>query len=108
MSQARPQHHVDDFTSAYFSHPADLEVFARHLLALETELRGSEASASASAPFFKPDGKRHHPDAFHIGDLERARKYILDTATTAYHSWGTAAMLPREKGGCREPRTDRV
>lgn len=55
------------------------------------------------APFFKPDGKRNHPDAFQIRDLEGAKEYILDTATTAYHSCGSAAMLPREKGGVVSP-----
>jgi len=50
-------------------------------------------------PYFKPNGKRNHADSFLIKDLEGAKKYILDTATSAYHSCGTAAMLPREKGG---------
>lgn len=83
----------------YLSHPADLEIFARHVRALETELRPS----AALAPFFKPEGRRNHPDAFHVGDLEGAKKYVLDTATTAYHSCGSAAMLPREKGGVVSP-----
>jgi choline dehydrogenase-like flavoprotein len=51
------------------------------------------------APFFKPNGKRNQADAFNIKDLEGAQKYVLDTATTAYHTCGTAAMLPKEKGG---------
>lgn len=84
----------------YFSNPVDLEIFARHVRALETQLR----PAKALAPFFKPDGQRNHPDAFLVGDLEGAKKYILDTATTAYHSCGTAAMLPRDKGGVVSPQ----
>lgn len=83
----------------YLSHPADLEILARHVRALETELRCS----AALAPFFKPEGRRNHPDAFLVGDLEGAKKYVLDTATTAYHSCGSAAMLPREKGGVVSP-----
>ncbi|KAL2284389.1 hypothetical protein FJTKL_09085 [Diaporthe vaccinii] len=83
----------------YLSHPADLEIFARHFRALETELRPS----AALTPFFKADGRRNHPDAFLVGDLEGAKKYVLDTATNAYHSCGTAAMLPREKGGVVSP-----
>lgn len=51
------------------------------------------------APFFKPDGKQDRPDSFHIGDLEGEKKYVLDTATYSYHACGTAAMLPRHKGG---------
>lgn len=79
----------------YFSHPADLEIMARHVQALENKLRASKELA----PFFKPDGKRNHPDSFRIGDLHGAKKYVLDTATSAYHSCGSTAMLPREKGG---------
>lgn len=79
----------------YFSHPADLEIFARHVRALDVQLR----HADALAPFFKPEGKRNHPDSFGVGELEGAKKYVLDTATSAYHSCGSAAMLPREKGG---------
>ncbi|KUI71888.1 Oxygen-dependent choline dehydrogenase [Cytospora mali] len=79
----------------YFSHPADLELLARHVQALDTKLR---ATASLSS-FLKPDGQRNHPDAFNISDLEGAKKYVLDTATAAYHSCGTAAMLPKDKGG---------
>ncbi|KAK5991671.1 Dehydrogenase citC [Cladobotryum mycophilum] len=78
----------------YFSHPADLEIMARHVQSLEM-LRQTEGLAS----FLKPDGKRNHPDAFKIADLEAAKKYTIDTATTSYHSCGTAAMLPRHKGG---------
>ncbi|OTB01556.1 putative GMC oxidoreductase [Hypoxylon sp. CI-4A] len=84
----------------YFSHPADLEIMARNLQALDTQLRPSKELA----PFFKPDGKRNHPDAFHVGNLDGAKKYILDTATTAYHGCGSAAMLPREKGGVVDPK----
>ncbi|CAH0031882.1 unnamed protein product [Clonostachys rhizophaga] len=78
----------------FFSHPADLEVFARHLMAIEELRHTKELSA-----YLKPDGKRNHPDSHHIGTLEGAKRYILDTATTTYHSCGTAVMLPKEKGG---------
>lgn len=78
----------------FFSHPADLEIMARHVQALET-LRQTEGLSK----FLKPDGKRNHPDSFNIKDLEVAKKYAFDTALTAYHTCGTAAMLPKEKGG---------
>lgn len=78
----------------YFSHPAGLEIMARHVQALGTLRQTKEL-----APFFKPNGARNHPDAFNIRDLEGAKKYVLDTALTTYHTCGTAAMLPREKGG---------
>lgn len=85
---------IPDINPGFFSHPADLEIMARHLQTLETLRQSKELS-----PFFKPDGKRNHPDAFRIKDLEGAKKYILDTAVTTYHTCGTAAMLPKQKGG---------
>lgn len=33
-----------------------------------------------------------------LTDLDSAKKHLLNTATTTYHSSETAAMLPREKG----------
>ena len=84
----------------YLSHPADLEVLARHVRALDARLR----TAAPLAAFFKPNGRRNHPDAFAVGDLDGAKKYVLDTATTAYHACGSAAMLPRDKGGVVDPR----
>lgn len=85
---------VPDIDPKYFSHPADLEIMARHVQELE-KLRNTKELE----PFLKPNGKRNHPDAFHIGYLEGAKKYVLDTATTTYHTCGTVAMLPKEKGG---------
>lgn len=85
---------IPDIDPRYFSHPADLEIMARHVQTLETLRQTKELS-----PFFKPDGKRNHPDSFNIKDLEGAKKYVLDTALTTYHTCGTAAMLPRAKGG---------
>ncbi|KAG4219982.1 hypothetical protein PC116_g31539 [Phytophthora cactorum] len=73
---------------------------ARALQALDTQLRPS----AQLAPFFKPNGKRNHPDAFNVKDLEGAKKYVIDTVTTAYHSCGSAAMLPKEKGGVVDPK----
>ncbi|KAI1657694.1 putative GMC oxidoreductase [Daldinia decipiens] len=90
---------IPNIDPQYFSHPADLEIMAHHIQALDTQLRPSKALA----PFFKPDGKRNHPDAFHVGDLGGAKKYVLDTVTTAYHACGSAAMLPRGKGGVVDP-----
>ena len=78
----------------YLSHPADLEIMARHVQTLELLRQTKELSV-----FFKPNGKRNHPDAFHISNLEVAKKYVVDTATSAYHACGSAAMLPREKRG---------
>lgn len=85
---------IPDIDPKYFSHPADLEIMARHAQTFETLRQTKELS-----PFFKPEGKRNHPDAFKIKDLDGAKKYVLDTALTTYHTCGTAAMLPKEKRG---------
>lgn len=77
----------------YFSHPLDLEIMARNLLDVEKLHKAKPLSQ-----FLKPNGRRNHPDAF-LTDLDSAKKYLRDTATTSYHACGTAAMLPREKGG---------
>lgn len=85
---------VPEIDPRYFSHPADLEILAQNVQALE-DLRQTKAFGA----FLKPDGKRNHPDAFHIGTLEGAKKYVLDTASNTFHVCGTAAMLPKDKGG---------
>lgn len=83
----------------YFSHPLDLEILARHVQALESLRHTKELQ-----PFFKPDGKRNHVDAYNVRDLDSAKKYVLDTATSTYHGCGTAAMLPKDKGGVVDSR----
>ncbi|OGM49662.1 hypothetical protein ABOM_001814 [Aspergillus bombycis] len=77
----------------YFSHPLDLEIMARNPVDME-KLHKAEPLSQ----FLKPDGRRNHPDAF-LTNLESAKKYLRDNATSTYHPCGTAAMLPQEKGG---------
>ncbi|KAH6643473.1 hypothetical protein BKA67DRAFT_542424 [Truncatella angustata] len=87
-----------DIDPRYFSHPADLEIMARHVQALEKLRHVPEL-----APLFKENGRRNHPEAFDVADLEGAKKYVLNTATTTYHACGTTAMLPRGKSGVVDP-----
>ncbi|KAJ0422927.1 glucose-methanol-choline oxidoreductase [Aspergillus carlsbadensis] len=82
----------------YFSHPLDIEIMARNLLDVERL-----HNVAPLSNFIKPNGRRNHPDAF-LSDLESAKKYLRDTAKTAYHFCGTAAMLPKEKGGVVDER----
>ena len=72
----------------FFSTPLDLDIMAYHLLALE----------KLPCAFFKRDGQCIPPNTA-VTDIESARKYFRENATTTYHSCGTAAMLPRRKGG---------
>ncbi|PHH86648.1 hypothetical protein CDD83_9934 [Cordyceps sp. RAO-2017] len=83
----------------FLSHPADLEIMARQIQSFET-LRQTEKMKA----LLKPNGKRNHPDAFHITSLEGAKKYIRDTGLGTYHSCGTAAMMPRDKEGVVDTR----
>lgn len=87
-----------DIDPRYFSHPADLEIMARHVQALDKLRHAPELDV-----FFKKDGRRNHPAALNVADLEGAKKYVLDTATSTYHACGTTAMLPREKAGVVSP-----
>ncbi|KAF3402984.1 Oxygen-dependent choline dehydrogenase [Talaromyces pinophilus] len=77
----------------FFSHPLDIEIMARNLLDVERM-----HSVKPLDEYIKPQGRRNHPDAF-LTDIESAKKYLRDTASTAFHSCGTAAMLPRDEGG---------
>ncbi|KAJ5105514.1 glucose-methanol-choline oxidoreductase [Penicillium alfredii] len=92
ISSANPedQQTVDP---CFFSHPLDQDIMARNLMDVERMHRHEPL-----AQYVKPNGRRNHPDAF-LTDLESAKKYLRDTATTTYHPSGTAAMLPLESGG---------
>ncbi|KAK6222318.1 hypothetical protein LQW54_001018 [Pestalotiopsis sp. IQ-011] len=80
----------------YLSHPLDVEVFARHIMALEVL-----AETPPLATYLKPDGRRaqgHDGKNAHATTLEKARKYVKETTLTNNHPVGTCAMLPLEKG----------
>lgn len=77
----------------FFSNPLDLEIMARHFLTF-TSLPSNEALQ----PFFKQDGQSLPPIS-HVTDVEHAKEFLRQNALTTYHSVGSAAMLPKEKGG---------
>ena len=77
----------------FFSNLLDLDIMAHHLLALE-----QLPSTSPLNAFFKANGQRIPPNTA-VTDLHSARKYLRENAVTTWHSCGTAAMLPMEKGG---------
>lgn len=82
--------HIDP---RFFSNLLDLDIMAHHLLALE-----QLPSTSPLNAFFKNNGQRIPPNTA-VTDLDSARKYLRENAVTTWHSCGTAAMLPMEKGG---------
>lgn len=77
----------------FFSHPLGIEIMARNLLDVERM-----HSVKPLSEYIKPQGPRNHPEAF-LTDLDSAKKYLRNTATTTFHPCGTAAMLPRDQGG---------
>ncbi|GAW11900.1 hypothetical protein ANO14919_012530 [Xylariales sp. No.14919] len=83
---------------AYLSHPADLEVFAHHMLYIQTL-----AASPPLTSFFKQPLQRRDP-ASDLADLEAAKRYIQRSAISIWHPCGTCAMLPREKGGVVDAR----
>ncbi|KAL7930100.1 alcohol oxidase [Trichoderma chlorosporum] len=83
----------------YFSHPLDIEIFARHLRFVE-----SLAAAEPLASNLKAGGKRN-PAAPSAGafstasGLEQAKEYLRRTAVGAHHFTGTCSMMPKALGG---------
>ena len=78
----------------YLSHHLDLEILARHIRSFE-----AIALTEPLASLLKPNGRRNDPKAFVGSDLEKAKDYVQNTCTTNWHSCGTCAMAPWEKGG---------
>ncbi|CAI6339388.1 unnamed protein product [Periconia digitata] len=78
----------------YLSHPLDLELHSRHARYLETI-----AEAPPLVAFLKPNGARNDPLAFVGGSLVKAKRYAKAASGSNWHSVGTVAMAPREKGG---------
>ncbi|KAF2106223.1 glucose-methanol-choline oxidoreductase-like protein [Lophiotrema nucula] len=78
----------------YLSHPADLDLHARHVRYIE-----NIAATPSFSKLLKPEGERNHPAAFVNGDLERAKELVRLGSATNWHSCGTCAMAPKDKGG---------
>jgi choline dehydrogenase-like flavoprotein len=78
----------------YLQHPLDLEFHGRHVRYLETI-----AATEPLASLLKPNGRRNDPQAFVGADLDKAKAYVRNMSTTNWHSCGTCAMAPRDKGG---------
>ncbi len=77
----------------YFSHPADLEIQARHVRYIEKIV-----ATEPLAKFVKPDAERQGPAAHLNGDLDRAKELIRLESGTNYHSCGTCAMASAREG----------
>ena len=80
----------------YYTHPLDLEVHARHMLALQHLARTPSLRA-----LIKPHGARYPPEDLTI---KTAKEYIRANATTNYHPCGTCAMMSESLGGVVDER----
>jgi choline dehydrogenase-like flavoprotein len=83
----------------YLSNPIDLDLHSRHVRYIETI-----AQANPLASFLKQNGRRNDPLAFINGSLDKAKAYAKAASSTNWHSVGTVAMAPKEKGGVVDAR----
>lgn len=87
---------------AYLSSQLDLEIFARHMLFLETL-----ATTPPLSSLFKEGGRRipaTGPLSQKLTTVAQAKDYIKQMAMTEYHPVGTCKMAPRAKGGVVDDR----
>lgn len=78
---------------AYLSHPADVEVFAQHMLQAET------IAAAAGGALFEQPLQRRDPASDLQGDLDRAKRLVRASSVSMWHPVGACAMLPLEQHG---------
>jgi choline dehydrogenase-like flavoprotein len=78
----------------YLTNTIDLELHARHVRYLETI-----AGTAPLSGVLKPGGRRNDERTVFNSSLEKATEYVKLASTTNWHSVGTCAMAPREKGG---------
>ncbi|KAI1505916.1 putative GMC oxidoreductase [Biscogniauxia marginata] len=77
----------------YFTNPIDVEVYAQHVLYLQSIAKSPPMSNLLKQP---PRGYNSRPE---LTDLDAATRYIKSRAVSMWHPAGTCAMLPEEKGG---------
>jgi choline dehydrogenase-like flavoprotein len=75
----------------YYTHPLDLEVHARHVLALHRLAR-----TKGLRSVIKAEGARFPEKDLTVAE---AKEFLRANATTNYHPCGTCAMLPESQGG---------
>ncbi|TGJ84993.1 hypothetical protein E0Z10_g3768 [Xylaria hypoxylon] len=82
----------------YLDNPVDMEVFAEHMLYLQSLASLSPLSKLLTQP---PTPSRA---ISHLANLEEAKKYIRLRAVSMWHPAGTCSMLPEEIGGVVDNR----
>lgn len=82
----------------YLSNPVDIEVFAEHMLYLQ-----SLASSPPLGGLLRQPPKPSRSIS-HLADLEGAKEYIRIRAASMWHPAGTCSMLPEDIGGVVDNR----
>ncbi|KAL4876597.1 glucose-methanol-choline oxidoreductase-like protein [Aspergillus karnatakaensis] len=85
----------------YLSHPADLDILARH-----TQFIDTIAASQPLASMLKSGGKRSPgvPDDLRAVSLDVAKDYVRSACKSTFHPTSTCAMMPKEKGGVVDAR----
>ncbi|KAL2841943.1 hypothetical protein BJX68DRAFT_257916 [Aspergillus pseudodeflectus] len=87
----------------YLSHPADVDLLSRHVRFIDTV-----ASSPPLSNILKPEGvgKRSPgvPPNLRTAPLDEVASYVRNACMNNYHTAGTSAMMPREKGDVVEAR----
>ncbi|KAI1496433.1 putative GMC oxidoreductase [Biscogniauxia marginata] len=77
----------------YLSSPVDHEVFAHHMLYIETIAASSPLNSLLKTPL------THRVPASELTDLQTAKEWIQQNAVSMWHVGGSCAMLPKEING---------
>lgn len=85
----------------FFSHPADVEILARHIRLAEQITMTEPLSNHLKADGIRSPGM---PAPGGFEDLATAKEYVLERAAGAHHWTGSCAMIPRELGGVIDPQ----
>jgi choline dehydrogenase-like flavoprotein len=85
-----------DMDPKYFSHPLDVEILARQT---QFAVKAITNTNSPLGKLLKPGGKRNEGAPASFDDLDAVKEYLKSQTVGAYHTTGTCAMMPREKGG---------
>ncbi|KAL3483713.1 hypothetical protein BJX62DRAFT_230797 [Aspergillus germanicus] len=87
----------------YLTHPADVEILSRHVRFIDTIV-----SSPPFSDILKPEGvgKRSLgvPANLRTAPLDEIATYVRSACMNNYHTTGTCAMMPREKGGVVDHR----
>ncbi|KAI3320525.1 GMC oxidoreductase [Xylariaceae sp. AK1471] len=83
----------------YFSHPLDIELYARHIIGIEVL-----AKTAPLSNYLKAGGRRAQPGEPYVDTLEKGKAYVRQATLTNIYPVGTCAMLPRDSGGVVDER----